>query len=1160
MESGTQIDSYTLIEEIGKGGQAIVWAAWDSRRERIVALKLVDSDPSLTQPFTTLEREAQLVVGLHHPHILPLYELGTAKTHLYFAARYVSSNTLDLLIKHSALDSSVALHLLAQIASALSYIHANHIIHRDIKPSNILMDAQGNAYLADFGIARQMIDVTAPMHTGHGTPIYASPEQHMRTLMSPRSDIYSLGIVAYQAFTGCLPWGDEMPHATYQINTMADLPDPRAINPDLPEGLGAALRHLTAPKPEDRPASGEDAFNVILNTFPPMVQEAVRSLQAASTTVYSDDVHRQLSINDGLGLLDLYLPDWSLDSGRFPLSLARFALIDWALGEAPNRVALTREHLQFMLVGALTHDYRADRWAKRLSNPSGRVEVYEAMLHAHATSPHIGRVLEQMLTEPDAVLRENPLFPAALEQLVTLAAEGADTTTRSDAFALLNKVIQPETGWSTQRLSPSANMRLAVLAASNSPLALQAARLIGRLRSEQAVTDLLNLREQIGETKLHSLLTTIRAESGSLPRAVPLNTQWALTARRIGKRLVEDEFTRASTRALLGIAAAAIISLLMALGVFKQVDLQLRDTLFQPYPVSDIVTIVQIDDASLERYGRFDSWPRSLHAEMIHKLQAAGASTIVFDITFASETANDQALVAAMADAGNVVHPALGEGDAHAGDPGVAEYDGGVWPAAALADVAAALGHTNVLHDQDGYVRRMPTMISIDNQLVPSLPIAALQAYLGANGAVQPGADGTLDTIGRAIPVGSQGDMYIHFAGAPLTATDSTFNTVTYQDVMDGNADLSLFEGKIVLIGITATAQPDRYLTAVSQGRPMYGVEILANAIETIWSERFIHLPALPIQIAILLMLGAVIGLSTARPWVGLLVMLGLIGFYYLLAVALFDGQGILLSLLYPILTIGAAYMLVTAYRLSVEMRQRRQVMQLFEARVSPRVAKEAMRAVEQGQINLGGEVQEITVLFADIRGYTAFSEVHEPQEVMQMVNTFLGMVGDSVLAHEGTLANYEGDQVMAFYNAPINQPDHPLLAVQSALDARDRVEKYRASLPADHPYQAIDFGYGIYTGRAVVGYTGSAHRYEYTALGDTVNIAARLTALAEGGQIMVGASTYDRIESEVKGMRLPPVAIKGRTAPVSIFCIGEMQSTQPATITTQLPAVAAAG
>jgi adenylate cyclase len=377
--------------------------------------------------------------------------------------------------------------------------------------------------------------------------------------------------------------------------------------------------------------------------------------------------------------------------------------------------------------------------------------------------------------------------------------------------------------------------------------------------------------------------------------------------------------------------------------------------------------------------------------------------------------------------------------------------------------------------------------------------------------------------------------------------------------VLDGRVDPDFFKGKIALIGIMATAEPDRYLTSMSRGRPMYGVEILANAIETIWSGRFIHTPALWVQIVMLLVLGMITGLSVVRPWLGLLIMCVLAGMYFLLAVVLFDSQGVLLSLLYPFMSIALSCMIVTAYRLSVEIQQRRRVMRLFEARVSPRVAKEAMQAIEKGQINLGGEVQEITVLFADIRGYTSFAESREPQEVMQMVNTFLGLVGDAVMDYEGTLASYEGDQVMVFYNAPVAQPDHPQRAVESALEVRRRVEQYHASLPIDHPYRVIEFGYGIYTGRAVVGYTGSAQRYEYSALGDTVNIAARLTSVADAGQILIGSSTYDRVDQHIIADPLPPIAIRGRIAPVSIFSVVGAQDQSLAEATQRLVSIDAA-
>jgi CHASE2 domain-containing sensor protein len=152
----------------------------------------------------------------------------------------------------------------------------------------------------------------------------------------------------------------------------------------------------------------------------------------------------------------------------------------------------------------------------------------------------------------------------------------------------------------------------------------------------------------------------------------------------------------------------------MALGLFAQQQLQLRDNLFQPYPVSGVVTVIEIDDASLARYGRWDEWPRTLHADLIDRLNEGGARAIVLDFVFAAETANDGPLVESMQEAGNVIQPLLAQGDGYHDTPDAVRFEGGVWPQSDLLAVSAAVGHANVLHDIDGFVREIPAVVSIE--------------------------------------------------------------------------------------------------------------------------------------------------------------------------------------------------------------------------------------------------------------------------------------------------------------------------------------------------------------------------------------------------------------------------------------------------------------
>ncbi len=1156
--AGDQLGAYTLLERIGVGGQAVIWSAWDHRYERVVAIKIFTAgEPDLPSASMHFEREAHLVASLSHPHILPLYETGLADGHPYFVMRYASRGSLIDLLRHGPIPPADTLHLLAQIASALEYIHERRIVHRDLKPGNVLLDSRQHAYLGDFGLARRIEQITALLHTGRGTVPYAPPEQHIRAPMTPKSDIYSLGVLIFEMLTGTLPWHGDTSLALQQLHEGTVLPDPAEINPALPPTLAPALRTLTAADPAERPASAFEAVHMVAQAL--QDEDALdRFTQHPAVLAAEGDL---LVVEDARTLLAQALAKWDADRGPFEMSLTHFVLVNTIAAHAERyNLPLDEATCLFMLRGALVHGHHIDFWWRKVDDVLARLRLCEQVL-AHEGEAVVGRLLTLLLGEPAGSFPAEQLSLGTLERLIALAAEAESATLRRDALALLGRAVGPQSGlqaarWRSVAFSPAADAQLAALALGEHPLADEAARLIGRVCSEQAVRELIKAQGRAAPARLHAALVQVQRVAGSLPSVVPPLLRLRTTAERIRRRLSEEYATLSWVRALIGLAAGALIGLAMARGAFAALNLQMRDILLQPYPTSGVLTIVSIDDSSLERYGRWENWPRSLHAALIDRLHAAGARAIVFDITFASPSADDALLAEAMRRAGNVVQPVLGQGSAILDTPGAARYMGGVWPHLDLTAASAALGHTNVLHDVDGYVRRMPTVIVIDGVRYPSLPLVAVHMMLGTDPSTVPQAeDGLLRTAGREIPVGRAGDMLIHYAGPPQDGEVSTFPVVRYEDVLDGRADPDLFRGKIVLVGVMATAEPDRYLTPVSRrGLPMYGVEVLANAIETIWSGRFIHLPPLPAEVAILLALGLLTALIDVRPWLGLALTIGEGMVYVIIASLLFDQQGLMLSLLYPLLTILLSYTMTTAYRLSVEVRYRRAVMRLFEARVTPEVARAALRAIRTGAISLSGDVQQVTALAAVVRGYGRHAELHGGQAAQEMLDRLVGILSESIFVYEGTLVQVGRDQVVAIFNAPIPQPDHALRAVRAALEAQHRLRLYHEGVPADHPHRAVGFACGVHTGQAIVGLGGAGAwspagnrpqsalraggRREYTAAGEAISLALRLADAAQMGQVLIASSTRERIADVILADPLPPIAVREQTVPLAVFAV----------------------
>src|SRR5690242_1372356 len=215
---GTRLGPYELIEEVGKGGMATVYRAYQPGVDRFVAVKVIHrsiaSDASSLERF---QREARLVTHLEHPHLLPIYDYNGVNDPPYIVMRYLESGTLKDVLDHGKLPHEEIIYMMRQIASALDYAHRRQVIHRDIKPSNIMIDSEGNAFLTDFGIARMAEMGSGLTQTGFavGTPGYMSPEQGMGLdTVDGRADIYSLGVMLFQMLTGQMPYNAETPLGT----------------------------------------------------------------------------------------------------------------------------------------------------------------------------------------------------------------------------------------------------------------------------------------------------------------------------------------------------------------------------------------------------------------------------------------------------------------------------------------------------------------------------------------------------------------------------------------------------------------------------------------------------------------------------------------------------------------------------------------------------------------------------------------------------------------------------------------------------------------------------------------------------------------------------------------------------------------------------------
>lgn len=1141
LKRGYQLGIYTLLEQIGKGGEAAVWSGFDNLRKRIVAVKIISldqNDPVAASLVpANFEREVHLVASLEHPHILPMYEFGMAETFSYFVMAYKGAGTLANWIKVGPLKLVEVAQMTRQVLSALAYLHQRGIVHRDIKPSNILLDSQKRAYLADFGLAKQLSQSTRVLHTGRGTGPYAPYEQQASDSITMQSDIFSLGVVIYEMLTGQLPWEAQFSLASMQKKGGEVLPDPTIFNPHCPAALTQVLRWFTSFRWQERPHSAESAYAAFYEALPPAVQQ-----QVGDSLLLLPEREEVVLAQDTAHYLEVYQLDWHEETA-YPASLTHLAFVEAYFNRFQSE--LDEPTLRFLLRGALVHDYQLTHWWK-LADPALRWQVSLAAL-AGENEAVMARVLSLLLREPAGVVPTAVTANASLEKLIDLATEAKEWRLRRDALNALVHLLPQAAAWQPVGISASGDARLAALALEEGTQGRQAVTILGALQSETAVKTLLEAHEAGSRSQSLNVLQQIWEQAGSLPRQVPPAIRARLWGRWLQERLLDDPEGLSASRLLIGMGAALLVSMMLALGFFAVPQAQTQDVLMLPYEPSGIVTIVAVDDASLAQYGRWDQWPRSLHAELITRLQVAGAQTVAFDFVFASETADDARLAEAMAAAGNVVQPLLVQGDAFHDLTGRLRYTGRVLPQSEFVAAGAGLGHTGILHDADGYIRWMPTLVEIDGQPYESLAMVTLRSYLGgASGEVAVVENGRLSLVGRQIPVDEDGEMRIYYAGPPAGADQSTFPMVSYRDVLAGTVPEELLRDKIVLVGITATAEPDRYLTPVSDGRPMYGVEILANVIESIWSEQFIRVPGTAVQVLILLGLGLLVGLVCTRPVTGFVLAFSLAALYFLLAGWLFDVTGIMLDLFFPFLAIALSYSMVTVYRFAVEVRRRRQIVGLFAGSVTPTTAQATVAAVKQGKLDLSGQEQELSVLLCEMRGYKEFAVSHDPAEVLAMMTFFREKMVQAALALEGMVVRAEQGQTMAVFNAPLPQSDHAWRAVQTAQLLQKDMAQQVNTLPDDHDYREIRLAFVVNTGRAVVGYAGAGQRSTFTVLGEAVTLADYLITEANAGQILLGEQSYAETAEWVTAVPLKPLRLKEWADAVPVYAIepGEAEET----------------
>lgn len=612
---------------------------------------------------------------------------------------------------------------------------------------------------------------------------------------------------------------------------------------------------------------------------------------------------------------------------------------------------------------------------------------------------------------------------------------------------------------------------------------------------------------------------------------------------------------------LLGIVIAALLTLLrwfdpQPLQDLRAASLDIYQRLKPRAAIAAPVTVVAIDEASLRAQGQWP-WPRHKLAELTDRLLSAGAVAIGFDILFAeadrlsfAQRDGDADFAAALAGQpvalaftdtpGEGPLPPVKAGFAVSGEEvasGLTPITAAIQPLPALTEAASGLGHISLSGQQAGStVREVPLLMAGGGNLYPALLLEALRLATGASTyMVQgdpsfPGQMQSLRVADVVVPSDERGQFRFYAAPGASTAT------ISAAAVLAGEA--SAVEGTIALIGVTAAGLQDIRVTPLGEAMP--GVGIHAQIIAQIWNGQFLSRPAWFDGAEVLAIAALSLLLVTIATFIGPLAGLVAAGLLMLLIAGLcwylFAAHGLLVD---PVSPMGGALLTVfatTAFWYMVIERERLYIRQAFGRYVSPTLLARIEQSPEA--LRLGGVNREITVLFMDIRGFTSLSETLTPQETIRFLNTVHGALSVPVVEMDGTLDKYIGDSIMAFWNAPLDVGDHAGKAAEAALRMREALARLNASGAFGLPEgQQVRIGIGIHTGVACVGNLGTQSRLNYSAVGDTVNTAARIEAACKDftTDILVSGETARLIP----GFRLRPageVHLRGKSQAEQVF------------------------
>lgn len=586
------------------------------------------------------------------------------------------------------------------------------------------------------------------------------------------------------------------------------------------------------------------------------------------------------------------------------------------------------------------------------------------------------------------------------------------------------------------------------------------------------------------------------------------------------------------------------VALITVLNPFYAQDSYITDYLYTRMTgISSDIIIVGVDEETLSAYGNFNKWSREKTAELMEYFASDKENlplVLGVDIMFtdALDDSVDERLIEAargldyVVMAGNLVYRGAMEQDGKGNLVYNSQHISAVeMPFEGLNQVTIG-AFSNACIASDGCVRYAMNDAIYNNSLTNEIEKYDSFAYsIYKIYAEKKGINLSVPSTNRA------GQFQFFYSGE-----SKEFSHVSLADVLDGKIPANAFKNKIVLLGAYAPGFQDAYQTAADRGSSMYGVEIHANIIQAYIQQKTANSPT---NLALLIITTAVVGLFIFLTWRQKL-SVALAETVAAFVITIFAGKlaaskGIVFPLIYLLLTfiIVAIYHIVEKY--VFERLRRMKTLEVFKKYVAPQVVEEISKSGDF-KLKLGGEKRDIAVLFVDIRGFTPLSESLEPEQVVSVLNEYLALATTSILNHSGTLDKFIGDAAMAIFNAPFDQNDYIYEAVAAALDLRRGADELKRKLEQEVG-KTVAFGVGINCGEAVVGNIGCEFRMDYTAIGDTVNTAARLESNAKAGEILISEYVYEKIKDRILAEPIGEIPLKGKSKKLQVYRVKDINN-----------------